>query len=81
MRVDEAVPILQFKLHGVVLQGVSEGWREYLVYLEDRFAQMAGFSPIANTVDLKSYLTQFYVGGSWILYQYQGSATGGRYRS
>ena len=41
---DETIPLLQFKLHGMVLQVVSEGWRDYIVYLEDRFAQMVGFS-------------------------------------
>ena len=30
----------QFKIHGVILQTALDGWRDYLVYLEDTFSKL-----------------------------------------
>lgn len=39
---------LQFKIHGVILQTALDGWRDYLVYLEDTFSKLVGLSPMAR---------------------------------
>lgn len=33
--------ITQFRIHGTILQSVSDGWREYLMYLEETFSELA----------------------------------------
>lgn len=37
---NEAKTILQFKIHGIVLQAALDGWRDYLVYLEETFSNL-----------------------------------------
>ncbi|KAL2822906.1 hypothetical protein BJX63DRAFT_1370 [Aspergillus granulosus] len=39
-RSDESQEEAQVRLHGMVFQAASHGWRDYLVYLEDTFAKM-----------------------------------------
>lgn len=36
----DASPVKQFLLHAMVLLDCSEGWREYLIYIEDDFSKL-----------------------------------------
>ena len=37
---NEAKTILQFRIHGIILQAALDGWRDYLVYLEETFSNL-----------------------------------------
>ncbi|OJJ39788.1 hypothetical protein ASPWEDRAFT_105628, partial [Aspergillus wentii DTO 134E9] len=39
-RTSESQAMVQFQIHGMVLQTASHGWRDYLVYLEETFSKL-----------------------------------------
>lgn len=45
---NETEPMVQFKIHGVILQTASDGWRDYLVYLEETFSKLVSFRLLFN---------------------------------
>lgn len=47
-RSNETVPMNQFLMHASILQGASEHWRDYLIYLEDTFSKLVSLIRFAQ---------------------------------
>ena len=53
-RSNETEPMVQFKIHGVILQTASDGWRDYLVYLEETFSKLVSVRLLFNRCSTQS---------------------------
>lgn len=66
-RSNETGTVVQLKIHGVILQTTSDGWRDYLVYLEEKFSELAVY--ICFAIQSDNMITRS--GGSRILCKFQ----------
>ncbi|KAL4782537.1 hypothetical protein BJX76DRAFT_349272 [Aspergillus varians] len=53
-RPEECHAEAQIRMHGMIFQAASQGWREYLVYLEDTFSKMVAKGFYSSLTSAKS---------------------------